>query len=277
MRHKPHLVYDSHEFEYERAGERSTFVKNCVKYVERFLMKRCAFSIMVNDTIADAVQNLHHLKERPLVVRNIPEKWSINQELVSQNRRSFLMNNGLSDDTFICMYHGILTSGRGIGKMIEAISKVSDVILYVLGDGDRDDYHALAEKLNVKDRVFFHDAVDKDDLYRFVGMADVGMVLIEGICKSYFYSLPNKLFENIQAKTPVIGSSFPEISRIINNFNIGLIVNPDNPDDIAEAIKIMRSDKVKYNTYKANIEVAKEELCWENESEVLRKAYLKIK
>jgi glycosyltransferase involved in cell wall biosynthesis len=93
---------------------------------------------------------------------------------------------------------------------------------------------------------------------------------------SHYYSLPNKLFENIQSETPIIGSNFPEISRIINNYDIGLCCDPNNTDDIAYTLEKLRKDKVLYAGFKHNTVKAKSQLNWEKEKEVLKAAYAKI-
>ena len=279
MRKKPKLVYDSHEFEYERADKRGKLLKGIIKALECFLMKRCAFSMMVNDTIADSVQQLHHLESRPVVIRNIPEKCNLNIDEIRTVRKDFLNKRNLSDDTFICMYHGIVVEGRGIENSIKAMTEVSDGILIILGNGPLSMLEKLKEiaiREGVEDRVFFHQAVNKDVLFKYVAMADVGLVLIQGICKSYYYSLPNKLFENIQSLTPVIGSNFPEIKKIVCGYEVGEVVEPENISQIAEAINKMRNNKSYYQRLKNNLVRAKDELCWENESAVLKKEYLKI-
>ena len=276
MRKKPMLVYDSHEFECERVDHRSGFLRFLIKHMERFLMRRCAFSIMVNDSIADAVQELHSLKERPIVVRNIPENWKLDSDAIAENRRMFLQKYNLPQDTLICMYHGVLSEGRGIENDIRAIAKTEGSVLIILGNAVSDEkeaYERLAEECGVKERVFFHKAVPHHELYKYVGMANIGLVMIENVCRSYYLSLPNKLFENIQALTPVIGSDFPEIKRVIDDYGVGICANPDNADEIASAIMQMRNDKDFYNSCKNNLIKAKEKLCWEQESRVLEETY----
>ena len=279
MSNKPKLVYDSHEFEYERADKRNRFLKEIIRKIEKFLMKRCAFSMMVNDIIADSVQELHHLKVRPIVVRNIPKKWKISADEAKKMRRDFLTKNNLPEDTFICMYHGIVVEGRGIENSIRALSKVTGCVLYILGNGSENAisfFKKVAKEEMVEDRVFFHPAVNGQELPIYVSMADLGMVLIEGVCKSYYYSLPNKLFENIQALTPVLGSDFPEIKKIIDEYGIGEIVNPEDVNLIAQRINVLRTNRDKYNKLKDNLLKAKDTLCWENERKVLENEYQKL-
>lgn len=87
---KAKLVYDSHEFELGRNTKRSSFQFKWVKFWEGFLIKQSAMSIMVNDSIADEVQNIYKLKERPVVVRNIPEKWNIDYAECAKTREYIL-------------------------------------------------------------------------------------------------------------------------------------------------------------------------------------------
>ena len=276
MRKKPLLIYDSHEFECERVDSRGRLLRLIIKHMERFLMKRCAFSIMVNDSIAEAVQELHGLKDRPLVVRNIPENWRIDKDAVEERRKSFLKDNRLAEDTFICMYHGVLSEGRGIENAIRAMAKTEGAVLIILGNAisdEKEEYQRLAKESGVIEKVFFHEAVPHSELYKYVGMADAGLVMIENVCRSYYLSLPNKLFENIQALTPVVGSNFPEIEKIINDYGVGICAKPDDVEAIAAAIMRMRDDKAFYESCKTKLISAKETLCWENERKVLEEAY----
>ncbi len=280
LRQKPLLIYDSHEFEYGRNVDRSKLLKYAIKLTEGFLMKRCAFSIMVNDSIADRVQNLHGLRKRPVVVRNIPNYWKIDTYVIEKNREAFLKKYSLPSNTFICMYHGMLMRGRGVENCIKALSKTSGTVLYVLGDDSGnfvDLYKGIAKEYGVDNRIYFHPAVRNDELWKYVGMANVGMALGRNICESYYLSLPNKFFENIQALTPMVCSNFPEFTRLIDKYRIGLYVDPENIDEIASAITRMQEDELLYSQYKNNIVKAKDELCWENEMKVLEKAYKNIK
>lgn len=280
-KNKPLLVYDSHEFELGRNTEakRGIIEKWLIAYAEKFLMKRCAFSIMVNDSIADEVQRIHKLKNRPIVVRNIPPYWSIDETVSQKQRAEFCKALHVHETTFIAMYHGGITSDRGIENLIKAIARTEDAVGVILGNG-QDDYMRslkdLAVSHKVADRILFHPAVPIDVLWQYVGAVDAGMVTINNTCASYYYSLPNKLFENIQSGTPVIGSNFPEISRVINDYNIGLCCDPEDTADIANVINKMKSDEELYARFKHNLIQAKKDLCWENEREILKKAYQKI-
>ena len=243
-------------------------------------MKRCAFSIMVNGDIADEVQRIHHLKKRPIVARNIPQYWQLDAAHTAQVRQEFLSQLGLSDSAFLVMYHGGVMEDRGIEQMLEAVAQLpQDVAAIILGNAQTsypDQLHALCKKLNIEDRVLFHQAVPYEELRHYVSASDVGLVTVLATYQSYYMMLPNKFFENIQSMNPVIVSDFPTIGKIVDQYGIGLKVDPTDPKAIADAILRMRDDRAFYAECKEHLKVAKEELCWEREKQTLMNAYREI-
>lgn len=274
-KHMPKLIYDSHEFELGRNKKRNRLQTALVKLKERFLIKRCAFSIMVNDVIADEVQRIHKLKERPVVVRNIPYTWIIDRNVCLEVRKIILSEMTASRD-FLLMYHGGVTTGRGIEKLIELLSINDNVCLLVLGNSSPDYLNTLrhlTKEFGVSDRVLFKDAVPISELWRYVGAADLGMVTIPAIAMSYYYMLPNKFFENIQCETPVLCSDYPAIAPLVHQYGVGVVCDPTCVEDINKGVEKMRTDSTLYGRCKKNAYNAKKELCWEKERLILQGAF----
>lgn len=280
-KNKAKLVYDSHEFELGRNMEekRNRFKLFFITRIERFLIKKSCFSIMVNDCIADEVQRIYKLKKRPIVVRNIPNFWLLDETQIKLTRNVLCNELKYISNPFIIMYHGYLMKGRGIEILIKALKLTDEVGLVILGNGEDSYKKELLELCSiegVENRVLFKNAVKIEELYKYVGAADVGMIMIENICKSYYLCLPNKLFENIQSLTPVITSNFPELKKITENYQIGISVDPNNIVKIATSITKMKEDKEFYYQCKSNMISAKNELCWDNEKKILKKAYMDL-
>ena len=268
---KPKLIYDSHEYELGRTG-RGKISKFFVYHLEKYLIKRADLVIMVNDSIAEKVQSVYQLKDKPLVIRNIPHYWHLEPSISKLNRQTFLKKLNLNENAFLVMYHGGISPNRGIQKLLEAVSKIDNVGVIILGYGQSETLEMLrelSEQLDIGKRVLFHDAVAIDELWKYVSAVDSGIMTIPNISDSYYHMLPNKLFENIQSLTPVIASDFPEIGKIVKGYDIGLLVDPENPDEIAKAIQTMRDDKQQYTKFKLNLKKAKEELHWDIEKQKL--------
>lgn len=278
---RPILVYDSHEFEIGRNtnGKRSCVVNFIIPKLEKFLMRRAAFSIFACDSAALEVQEKYRLKETPLVARNVPYKWLINQEEVRKTRRHIAEKFNLESSTFILLYHGVIGESRGIENLISCLFEIQDIVLLILGMGENE-YIQKLKKLsaanNVSDRVLFLPAVSIEELYKYIAATDVGMITVRAVTKSYYYMLPNKFFENIQSLNPIICSNFPEVSKIIRKYDIGLTVNPDSVEEIKNAVIEMKDNKEMYKRFKYNLLKAKSDLCWENESHILIQKYKEI-
>ena len=132
---------------------------------------------------------------------------------------------------------------------------------------------ALAETSGAAPRVLFVPAVPRDVLEGFVAAADVGMVTVEAVSKSYYYMLPNKFFENVQAEVPVVASDFPETGRLVREYGIGELCDPSDVSAMAACVRRLRDDPARYARAKSNLRRAKRDLCWEREKAVLEEAY----
>lgn len=271
---KARIIYDSHEFELYQNPNRNKFALWLVKCIEGFLLHHVDLALMVGDKIADGVLEIYQLKTRPTVVRNIPQYWHLEPEKSAIIRRQFLEKIGLPTTGFLLMYHGGIMPGRGIEYAIQALPFLPDDMgLVIMGSGMIENFRALAREIGVAHRVYFHPAVSVTELKDYIGAVDVELVLIQGkYCVSYEYSLPNKFFESIQACLPMICANLPEMGRIVQQWDIGLLVNEDDEKSVAEAVMKLRNDKSLYDRLKKNMEKAKKELCWEKESLKLKAA-----
>ncbi|MDR3585178.1 MAG: glycosyltransferase [Desulfosporosinus sp.] len=275
---RPNLVYDAHEFEVGRHGKRSRFKRLLIPHAEKFFMKRCKFSIMVNDIIADMVQEAYKLKDRPVVARNMAVNWAINEKECEEKRREFC-DKLPSPEKFLVMYHGGIKLGRGLETLLQVVQRDEHIQAILLGNVEekyKQELRKSALELGIEDRILFHNAVPISELWKYVGAVDISMITIPASCQSYYYMLPNKFFESIQSLTPIIASDFPEVGKIVREYEIGLLVNPDSVEDIVAAVERLRLDKELYRRFKTNLKRAKEELCWEREKLALCKAYARV-
>ena len=138
-----------------------------------------------------------------------------------------------------------------------------------------EEINSSAQALGVSDRILFLPAVDIEELWKYVGAVDVEMMLIEPIVKSYYYALPNKLFEAIQAETPMIASDLPEMKRIVEQYRIGLCCPPGDLEASDACLEKLLTDREFYRQCRDNLRSAKEELCWEKEKQILTDAYVR--
>lgn len=275
---KPKLVYDSHEYELGRNKKRSRLALWLVKRIEGFLIKRCAFTIIECDEIADKLVEVYRCK-RPVVAHNVTVNWKLDHDIISERRREICEKMNIPTDSFILMSHGAMMPNRGLEQTLDAAAAL-DIPLVLLGHiNDQLFFNSLMQKVEesrIKEKVLYLPAVPLEILWQYVGAVDLGTIILQPQYESHRMTLPNKLFENIQSLTPVVTSNFNGLKAIVEGGGIGLTVDPESHEELVAAIKRMRNDREFYAQCKENLIKAKERYCWENDKQALYDAYKEI-
>lgn len=255
------IVYDMHEHETERTGV-SNVQNALLRILERVCIPFANENITVSDEIADDYKKIYSIS-KPQLIYNCPNFVApIKSNLIREKYN-------LPDDTRIFIYQGLIGKGRGIEMLLEVFSDLEkNMILFFIGPISNKKYTRLIEEyVKNKDNILYHSTVSRHLLHEFTCAADVGLCLIEDVSKSYRYAMPNKLFEYIMAKIPVIASDLPALKRIVQENEIGMITSFDR-SSIINLIKNIELDKYKINM--SNLAV---EYCWENQEKKLLKIY----
>ena len=261
---KTPYLYDSHEYFQDHMYSNLPLWAFVIQAkLERMLSKRACAVITVSKYIAESLKR--DFKRNDIyIIRNISNLSSI------QNK-----NESTSDYVNQLIYLGQIGYGRATDNIIKALSLLnSDIKAYFFGyynEIEIDKYHTLARDYNVCNRIIFEKPLCSNNIILNISPGIAGLCLNQNINKNYFYSLPNKLFEYIQAGIPVIGSDLPEIRNIIDTYGIGVIVDPESHESIAEGIQHILLNGKEY--YQENLEKAKKILNWENEAKKLIKIY----
>ncbi len=239
------LVYDIHELETETTASQSTR-KKIAKFIEKNFIKKVDLIFVVSENIANWYAKEYDIK-RPLVVMNAPKQINV------KNTDYFRKNLGIKNDSIITLYQGNLSKGRGVNLLLDCFKQRADdkVVIVFMGYGELEESIKIASsKYN---NIFFHTAVSPEILLEYTASADIGISFIENTCLSYYYCMPNKLFEYAMAGLPVIVSNMKEMREMVEKYDMGVVVKDSEVDSINNAInKIFESDieKMKQNSRK---------------------------
>lgn len=266
---KAKIVYDAHELETEMNGMKE-MEKKIRRLIEKILIKRVNAIITVSKLIAESYARIYHIEE-PALVLNAP-KYT---DCVKNGR--FRKEFDIPDDKIILLYHGGFGPGRGIKNIIKSIKFIkSNVCIVFMGGGTLVDYIRNKTK-EYPGKIYYKPTVLPFEVLHYAASADIGLCLLENTCLSYYYSLPNKLFEYLMAGLPVIISDFPEMERIAKKeYNCGLATDPTQPNEIASKIDELINNKKLFEEFKTNAELAVKKYNWENQEKVLKKIYEKL-
>jgi glycosyltransferase involved in cell wall biosynthesis len=262
------IVYDSHEY-YTGTPELVSRprVQGVWKRIEKFIFPKLTDVFTVNDSIAELYRNEYGKDIR--VIRNVPRR----QQNVSKSSSQLLE---LETNKRIIILQGAgINIQRGAEEAVLSMQYLDDVLLLIIGAGDvLETLKMLVQEKGLSDRVRFLPKMPYRELMQYTSVAEIGLTLDKDTNINYRFSLPNKLFDYIHAGTPVLASPLPEIKKIVERYNIGLLVNNHEPEHIADQIKQMLNQDLKMKL-KENLEHAASELNWENEEKSLKEVYSK--
>ena len=259
------LVYDSHEYFTEvpeltrRPKVRAIWLK-----LEKWIFPKLKRAYTVNESISDIYRKAYGVPVG--VVRNLP--FAVEDTGFKPSGEKLII------------YQGAMNLGRGIDLMIKAMLHLPEAYrLQIIGGGNLEvELRELAKELKLEDRVEFVGWVNLDDLAGPKGLtakAMVGLSLEEELGLNYRYALPNKLFDYVQARVPVLVAGLPEMRRVVDNYGVGEVFEDHErtPEALAERIRNMCDSEERMEAYRQACRKAALELCWEKERSVLLSFY----
>ncbi len=265
FRGKP-LYYDSRElFRYLAGLKNKVNIQRLLAKIEESFIRKCDKVIVTGMMDAEVLTEDYRINhEKFILLRNLPKRVKTVEKI--DLRKLY----GFPENSLILLYQGVILKGRGLHKLISLLPAIDDLCLVILGDGDlRLELENYVSELQMKDRVKFTGTISQNELLSYTASADIGCVLIENISRSYYYALPNKLFEYIAVGIPVLASNLPQMVQIIDEYGVGKYVDPDNRQEIIDVVELFRDSEFR-KTIKANAEIAHQRLNWDSEYLLVR-------
>lgn len=166
----------------------------------------------------------------------------------SKFKKDFFNEFNIDSNKPTILFVGNIVKAKNINLLIEAKKLLkTDCNLLIVGDGvllkDLKDKVAKDIKNNEIDNVYFTGA--RKDVEKIIPTTDL-LVL-----PSFTESFGLVLLEALACGKPVIGSNIGGIKEIITE-DVGLLINPNDKEDLANAIDKILTDKDLRNKFKSN-------------------------
>ena len=262
LKKKP-LIYDSHELFCEVPELKASRIKKSIwQKLEWYIIPKLKTCITVNDSIAKIYEAKYNVPF--YIIRNISD---FDQTFIPKSR----VQLSLPEDKKIILLQGAgINVDRGAEELIDAMEFVQNAVLYIIGSGDV--WENLKQKVSfnksIQNKVVLINKLPKSELINYTFNADIGLSIDKNTNLNYLYSLPNKIFDYIQAEIPILASRLPEIENIILQYKIGDFIDDHNPKTIANKLNEMLYSQ-QLSSYKKYLAIAKKEITWKSEKEKL--------
>ena len=272
------LVYDTHEY---FTGTPEVFTRPLVyrvwKWLENKLFPKQKTIITVNGSIAQLYGREYGKQIH--VVRNVPpyRKPAAKKSLSELGIPGLGGDDGTAPKRFVILQGTGINVDRGAEELVEAFRPghgLQDALLVIVGGGNAiESIRNRVKQTGLNDRVILLPRMAYQELFDYTIHASIGVSIDKDHGLNYRFSLPNKLFDYIMAGTPVLVSDLPEVSNIVDRYQVGMKIVNHDPAHIAHCIREMLSSEEQWQVWHQNCLKAAKELCWDNESVTVRQIY----
>lgn len=207
--------------------------------------------------------------DKTTLLRNYPSKSEFEGiDVTTYRRRENLI-----------VYAGGITEARGIFELLEACGRIPgrlDARFALAGAFYPADLEDRVRRHPQWERVTFHGWLGRRNLVEVMSRASIGYCVLLPT-PQHVISYPNKLFEYMAAGLPVVASDFPVWRKIVEEAECGLLVDPRDPQQIAEAITFLLDHPDEAAVYgRSGREEFLQRRTWEGEADRLLAVYRQV-
>lgn len=148
----------------------------------------------------------------------------------------------INNTDFMALYAGTHGIANGLDSVLSAAKEIQrrgrdDIKILLIGEGQSKERlmrRALKDDIT---NIVFHGAVSKIELTGLMSEANIGLQVLANVPAFYYGTSPNKFFDYISAKLPVLNNYPGWLADLINEHHCGYTVPPDVPSAFADALE----------------------------------------
>ncbi len=179
---------------------------------------------------------------------SIAYNWSYSDRIcdISWSENEFVKKYALNSDVFYVVYAGNIGAMQNVEILIHAADKLKefkDIRFLIIGDGVKKSELIKNVKEHGLDNIEFYPMQPADMAVHIYSMANVNIVpLKKGAIRT---ALPSKIPACLSCGRPMIAcvDTDSEFARTLAKYGAGVIVSPDNADELSEAILRIKGTK----------------------------------
>lgn len=241
--HQCPVVLDAHEYAPRHFEDKLVwrlFFQPLNIYLCRTYIPRVKEMITIGRGLANEYEK--HFTIKPVVITNANHFYDLNPSPLQRN-------------SIRMVHHGIATPSRKLEVMIDMMDHLDErftLDMYLLSSGfvsaKTKNYPAELRSLASKNpRVRILDPIKSELIVPTVNAYDIGVFLIPPINFNYENTLPNKLFDFIQARLAIAVGPTPEMAEIVNRYSIGVVSDDFSAKSLASKLgQLTNEDVIRY-------------------------------
>lgn len=209
-----------------------------LKKVELFVLRQAKKVIVVSEEMKERLVFEGVASEKIEIIEDGVDKEMFNPNI---NGREIKKRLGLFNNEPIIIYHGDIKPADGVDVLFNAFKKVLVKVpkakLLIVGGGS--DYFNnlknMGRELGIYNSAIYTGWVEHSEIPKYLAASDVGAMPMRATLNHRCY-LSFKLFEYWASGKPIVTTRLDAICQIVKDGQNGLIVSPENIEELSQAL-----------------------------------------
>lgn len=244
---------DSHVGELLDIKENQTeiVVRDCI---ERNFLSRCHHLTAASPKIAEFYADRYGVKMRPIL--NVFSRSDCNKKGCSNSQESNSRDESVARPHSLYWFSQTIGPGRGLETIVKAMGRMKEKVQLCLRGFISDEYRhqllQLSQTVGLDDQIVFFPSASPSQMVNLASSHDVGLSLELSTPLNRDICLTNKIFTYIIAGLPLLLSKTTAQIEIAKDLGeIAMLVDLDNPDDVASTLDAVFSNPARLARMKA--------------------------
>lgn len=211
--------------------------------LNKLIFNNAVYVIVLGNTMKDYLKDAYGLA--PEKIKVIPN-YSDDEKIIPQPKQNKFLNDKPFKDKFIITHSGNMGLNQDLHIIVESAKLLKDnqnIAFVFIGDGAMKESLLASVKNNALSNIHFLPYEQKENLSFSLSAADVHLITLgKGLTR---YILPSKLYGIMAVGRPIIAciDEDSDVAHIIEEAQCGLVIEPGNPETLANAISWMYKNK----------------------------------
>jgi hypothetical protein len=234
------IIFDAHEYaprHFEDKLAWRIFFQPLYTFLCTTLIPKVDAMLTVGRGLAEEYEKHFHV--RPTILTNAARYHDINPSPVKEGRIRLI-------------HHGIANPSRRLELMIEMMGHLDqrftlDLMLMTSNYASaqtRTYIENLKSNAEKDTRIKILPSVPSKDVVKTINQYDMGVFLLPPINFNYANTLPNKLFDFIQARLAIAVGPTPEMASIVNQYKNGVVSTDFTAKSLADKLNSMSQEEL---------------------------------
>lgn len=225
---RKHVVYDIFDFYADHLRRTPNWLKSIIRVADKWAIHNADAVILADDNRKSQIEGAK--PQKTVIIYNTPE--DVNALPLEEKIGSYSLK---------IAYVGLLQVERGLLDLMVVLENHQDWHLFLAGFGG--DQRKIIQKAQNLKNVHWYGRICYEDAIALTAQCDVVIALYDPQIPNHRFASPNKLFEAMMLRKPIIVAEDTYIDTIVKNLHCGIVISYGDLNQLEDALIMLANNK----------------------------------